>query len=1355
MKLISCHVDNYGTLHDFDMDFEDGLNVIMHDNGWGKSTFAAFLKAMLYGYDNKRSKDLSENDRKHYKPWQGGRYGGSLTFEKGGKRYVVTRTFGDTARFDTVSLREADSGRTVPVENVGEWLFMLDSNAFKRSVFIHSNQLNNGNSGLSFHARLNAVLGEASDVGAYDAALAQIVKRTKDYEKTGNRGYIAEIQKKLDELLMQQRAAKDSIARVDAFRLHIATLSARLKQLDEQIAALKAKADAEDSGKKERDAARKLHRQLTEQRDGLANEMSALTEQAGGAIPPMQTILDVKQDRSEIARITEGLTALKAQKESGRRHIQVQYDALLAQDTALDGEMAALLRDGAIPEDGELRTVRQCRAEMRRVAETLSALTAEEQQKRGQLQAQYDALLDTQTALESALEEASAGLGAYIPAHAEIQEARHQLSDIGQIAAALTDIAKKKADIERKISAIEQRYGTKLPTSAELGGIIRTQHALDEALRQVGDNASVAQALDDARRTKAEIDVAFADERPEVIRLQQLRRDMSHADALESTAKGLDAQAAGEQVRLEGIEGALRQLDAGVQPEPSAATPKPIAAIAAFAAAVMLAVAGAVLSPVLFACAAAMVLAGIVLLGVNGRKRAESEKQRQAYAAGQQQTREKRAELEDALSAARNGHAEKAGQAAGARTEADRLVRQALAYLAKWQPDASRENAAQLIDALLERLDALQGAERTIAMTEPQLAKAKASADALRARLDAEMRLLPGDTADMALDARVSAAEEDAEALRQMKADLKATLAQSAEQEKKHGRLTDSVSAFLKKCGIPLDGAEQGLRALEERLALVADAKRKLADHQGRVADFEAANRAVLAPSGADAENSAAAQLNAQLTALENRLLTIRMKYAVEADAEEAWLAESERRLRQKDEIGQKRKALSKQIADFEQANQAALTGRESPEDNAAQRQLEAQLDALSAAAHESVSRYAHFGTDTDAWLAAAERFAAAQEGIRQRMAALDRQIAAFEASHQAELASPEEASADEDAAANRLAHCMQLRESLLKDRTQAEDEISHADETLESYRMIVSRLRILSEEKQKAQKSLYVLKKSAAYLKAAKENLASRYMGQIEHSFNQYFSAWVKSEDIHGVLDADFNITMDENGSARDAEGYSTGYCDMIDFCMRLALIDTLFEEERPFIIMDDPFVNLDALRLNHALRLLKAISAQSQIIYFVCHEVRAEEPSADALPELAHQRLIHSAPKADRHPAARRARFTLAPRHVLQPVSAGRRITNAIFSLGFEAAQTHGSSGEYELFFADENEKVLCDRQQVTVADGEVIPEKVRFCLNTGSAAGTHYALCIRDVSAPDNELVQKIDYESAIAFAADFGF
>ena len=76
MQIKKIHISNFGKLHEMQMDFTEGLNVITGENGWGKSTLAAFLKAMLYGMDATTKRSLMENERKRYKPWQGGAYGG-------------------------------------------------------------------------------------------------------------------------------------------------------------------------------------------------------------------------------------------------------------------------------------------------------------------------------------------------------------------------------------------------------------------------------------------------------------------------------------------------------------------------------------------------------------------------------------------------------------------------------------------------------------------------------------------------------------------------------------------------------------------------------------------------------------------------------------------------------------------------------------------------------------------------------------------------------------------------------------------------------------------------------------------------------------------------------------------------------------------------------------------------------------------------------------------------------------------------------------------------------------------------------------------------------------------------------
>ena len=53
MKLISCHIENFGKLSDLRVDFVDGINLFHEMNGWGKSTLAAFLRVMFYGFDSK------------------------------------------------------------------------------------------------------------------------------------------------------------------------------------------------------------------------------------------------------------------------------------------------------------------------------------------------------------------------------------------------------------------------------------------------------------------------------------------------------------------------------------------------------------------------------------------------------------------------------------------------------------------------------------------------------------------------------------------------------------------------------------------------------------------------------------------------------------------------------------------------------------------------------------------------------------------------------------------------------------------------------------------------------------------------------------------------------------------------------------------------------------------------------------------------------------------------------------------------------------------------------------------------------------------------------------------------------
>ena len=75
MQLISYHIDNFGKISNENFNFQDGINPLIEKNGYGKSTIAAFIKAMLYGMESVKSNSKDFKERTHYAPFNGQSYG--------------------------------------------------------------------------------------------------------------------------------------------------------------------------------------------------------------------------------------------------------------------------------------------------------------------------------------------------------------------------------------------------------------------------------------------------------------------------------------------------------------------------------------------------------------------------------------------------------------------------------------------------------------------------------------------------------------------------------------------------------------------------------------------------------------------------------------------------------------------------------------------------------------------------------------------------------------------------------------------------------------------------------------------------------------------------------------------------------------------------------------------------------------------------------------------------------------------------------------------------------------------------------------------------------------------------------
>ena len=225
MKLNKIYISAFGKLKDFTLELSDGLNVIYGNNEDGKSTVAAFIKAMFYG-TGRSSKNLSESIRLKYTPWDNSAMGGRIFFEHEGKKYCLEREFRKSDSTDRIILTDLDSGKEInDTDNIGQQFFGLSAAAFERSLFIGNGDFIKDDVAAG---EINGKLSNIAITGSEDISFKKVEKnildtRNKLISKNGKSGSYNEDLQALS--LLNQRLEK---AQNDA------TLKAQLNEKAQQ-----------------------------------------------------------------------------------------------------------------------------------------------------------------------------------------------------------------------------------------------------------------------------------------------------------------------------------------------------------------------------------------------------------------------------------------------------------------------------------------------------------------------------------------------------------------------------------------------------------------------------------------------------------------------------------------------------------------------------------------------------------------------------------------------------------------------------------------------------------------------------------------------------------------------------------------------------------------------------------------------------------------------------------------------------------------------------------------------------------------------------------------------------------------
>lgn len=174
-------------------------------------------------------------------------------------------------------------------------------------------------------------------------------------------------------------------------------------------------------------------------------------------------------------------------------------------------------------------------------------------------------------------------------------------------------------------------------------------------------------------------------------------------------------------------------------------------------------------------------------------------------------------------------------------------------------------------------------------------------------------------------------------------------------------------------------------------------------------------------------------------------------------------------------------------------------------------------------------------------------------------------------------------------------------REEIRKKRAEREAKVRDLDFLEEQERLLAQK----KEEREALEKRYNLLQKTKAYLEMAKERFALQYKEPILEAFQKYFQS-ICTEPLQFQMSEDLELSFVDRGLSREQGYLSEGLQDLCRFCQKLAIFDAMFQEEKAFLLLDDPFSHLDEKNGARARVLLEELAESRQIFYFTCSEER-----------------------------------------------------------------------------------------------------------------------------------------------------
>ena len=182
--------------------------------------------------------------------------------------------------------------------------------------------------------------------------------------------------------------------------------------------------------------------------------------------------------------------------------------------------------------------------------------------------------------------------------------------------------------------------------------------------------------------------------------------------------------------------------------------------------------------------------------------------------------------------------------------------------------------------------------------------------------------------------------------------------------------------------------------------------------------------------------------------------------------------------------------------------------------------------------------------------------------------------------------------------------------QSLEAKQTELEKQKRRYEVIIEQARFNIEDQIRLEEELKSRQKALeYEERKVKVYdlarefISKARTEILSSTEEALEKEIQRYLAVFTKDKYKQVRVDKEaleFWVYSGEKGDWAKPEELSGGVIDEFYLAFRLALAELIFGDKKPPLILDDPFVNFDSVRLANTLNFFKTLASDYQIIIF-----------------------------------------------------------------------------------------------------------------------------------------------------------